>query len=287
MGAWSATILGNDTSCEVRERFLALYDGDMNPAEIAQLVIDENKDDIEFDKSNFWIGLALASWECKVLTEDVYDLVKEIISSGEDIEFNRELDASASFLKQREQALQKFLIKISTEKPKARQKKKIPKQVLTSFAEGQCYAYQNSTGKFIGIYLTESEHYKLSGEIMFMFIDFELDHVPVVENFLNGRIAAEKLDWENSDYMIYQACLRYEKKDKDAFFAFCSKALVNVGTISSLNKDRIAGSFRWNIADLEDIEASVRALEKMRADLKEEFPTGYSLQKFIDIFGVK
>ena len=93
MGAWSAVILGNDTSCEVHERFIELYDFGEEPNNIASLILEEQKENIQYDRTNVWLGLALSCWECKTLTTEIFDEVKNIVDTQEDIKFNEELDA--------------------------------------------------------------------------------------------------------------------------------------------------------------------------------------------------
>ena len=91
MEAWSAAILGNDTSCEVKERFIELCDLGENPKKITLILLDEQKENLEFDKTAVWLGLALICWECKVLTIEILDNAKRIVETKEDFEFNKRL----------------------------------------------------------------------------------------------------------------------------------------------------------------------------------------------------
>jgi hypothetical protein len=154
MGAWSAAILGNDTSCEVHERFIELYDFGEKPEVIANIILEEQKENMLYDRTNVWLGLALSCWECKVLTKEILEEVINIVDAKEDIKFNEELDADAVFLKKRQIALEIFIKKISKEKEKPRSKKKVPIQIESPYSAGMCLSYKNMERKYIGIYLT-------------------------------------------------------------------------------------------------------------------------------------
>jgi hypothetical protein len=214
MGAWSAVILGNDSSCEVRDRFFELYNKGKKPECIADLVLEEQSDNLQYERTNIWLGLALACWECKVLSPEILSEIKKIIETKEDIQFNKELDADNTFLKKRQNYLDKFLIKISTEKEKARKIIKPPIKAKSIYLAGMCLAYKNSAENYIGIYLTKSEHFRNKGKIVFFFLDFESHTLPNLEMFNNSKLfGITKLgpEWGCYEYQGNVTDIDYEK----------------------------------------------------------------------------
>lgn len=89
-------------------------------SELAEMFADYD------DKNNCLFGLALAQWETKSLDPKVYNQVKEIIATGNDLEVWKGLGADNKTIEKRKKELGKFLTQISTEreKPKRRVKPK-------------------------------------------------------------------------------------------------------------------------------------------------------------------
>lgn len=126
MGTWGTAIKSNDTSSDIYADFFELYNEGQEPAEISKKMIKENTELINNpdDCNNFWFVLALAQWETKSLEQELYEKVKSIIESEQDLEVWRELDADESEIKKRKIVLEKFLDKISPDKPKAKARKR-------------------------------------------------------------------------------------------------------------------------------------------------------------------
>lgn len=151
MGTWGPAIKSNDTSSDIYADFFELYNEGQEPAVISEKLLKDNKDLINNpdDCNNFWFVLALAQWETKSLEKELYDKVKSIIESGQDLEVWRELDADESEIKKRKIALDKFLDKISSDKPKAkaRKKKKFKEPI---FEKGTCLTFKLENGNYGG-----------------------------------------------------------------------------------------------------------------------------------------
>lgn len=276
MGAWSAAILGNDTSCEVRERFFELYDLGEDPKNIASIILEEQKENLEYDKTNVWLGLALACWECKVLTNEIFNEVKKIVDTKEDIEFNKGLDADNDFLKKREKVLNDFVVKISFEKAKARLKKRIPVQVGSIYKSGMCLTYKNHAGNYIGIYITKSEHYKNKGKIEFFFMDFESVYLPTLKMFSDSKLyGLIKLgvDWAQHSYE-YQGNvtdLHYEKDSKKDFFEYLPKTLIQIGQLKEPDPMKLINNYKGDFMYLQDPDKMIDSMENIRLEGKKEF----------------
>lgn len=276
MGAWSATILGNDTSCEVRERFFELYDLGEDPKNIASIVLDEQQENLEYDKTNVWLGLALACWECKVLTTNIFFEVKKLIDTKEDIEFNKNLDADGNFLKKRQKVLDDFINKISVEKAKPRSRKTIPKEVESVYKAGMCLTYKNHKEKYIGIYLTKSEHFKYKGKIEFFFMDFESSSMPTLKLFSDSNLYGLKklgADWAQHSYE-YQGNvtdLHYDKKTKENFFIYLPKTLTLIGQLKEPDPTKLTNNYKADSMYLQNPDKMVNSMENIRSEGKKDF----------------
>ncbi|MGN7784449.1 hypothetical protein ACTJIJ_07980 [Niabella sp. 22666] len=124
MGTWNTKISGNDTFQDIYQNFFALYNQGQDPADISKQIqgkFAEMFNDYD-DKNNSLFGLALAQWETKSLSNNIYKQVKEIIEIGNDLEVWKELGADNKTLEKRKKELQKFLTQISTEREKAKRR---------------------------------------------------------------------------------------------------------------------------------------------------------------------
>lgn len=289
MGAWSSSILGNDTSCEVRERFFALYDLGEKPESISSIILEEQKENLEYDRTNVWLGLALACWECKVLTKDIFEEIKKIVDTKEDINFNKELEADEDFLKKRQKALDTFVDKITIEKPKPRARKKIPIQVESIYVAGMCLTYKNLQEKYIGIYLTKSEHFKNKGKIEFFFLDFESNELPTLSMFSNSKLyGLKKLgkDWGNYEYQGNVTDLHYEKDTKDDFLNYTPNVLTEIGKLKAPNPDKLINNFKGDFMYLRNPEKMIDSMESIRMEGKIEYKlSSMTLNELLDKIG--
>jgi hypothetical protein len=88
MGAWSAAIFGNDTSCDVRGAFRFWIGEGLSPEAATEKVLADHREELDFAESSadVWIGLAATQAQCGRLVESVRSKAMEIISSGEDLE---------------------------------------------------------------------------------------------------------------------------------------------------------------------------------------------------------
>jgi hypothetical protein len=273
MGTWDSSILGNDTSCQARERFFELYDSGEDPKKIASIILEELSEVLEHDRTNVWLGLAMACWECKVLTKSIFAEAKKIVDSKEDIEFSKKLKADEDFLKKRQKELLGFIKKISKQKTKPRARKTTPKQVASIYAAGMCLAYKNINEKYIGIYITESEHFKDSGKIVFYFLDFESKDIPTLAMCSNSKLyGLKKLgkEWGNYEYQGNVTNLYYDKNTKEDFFNYVPKTLLLIGKLEVPNMDRLSNNFRGDFMYLNNPPKMVASMESMRLEGKRE-----------------
>lgn len=149
MRAWGTGIKDNDTSSDIYDDFFDFYNEGQKPADISKKLIANNQELIRerFDSNNFWLTLALAQWETKSLDSEIFQRVKIIVESGQDIQVWKELDADDDTLKKRQRDLEKFLLKISVEKVKPKGKERSKRPV---FLKGDCLVFKLDNGNYGG-----------------------------------------------------------------------------------------------------------------------------------------
>ncbi|WP_448700068.1 hypothetical protein ACFGVR_23150 [Mucilaginibacter sp. AW1-3] len=157
MGIWAATISSNDTYADTYSEFFDLYNSGLEVAEISNKLVAKNQDTINNpeDCNNFWLALAKAQWECKQLDERLLSRVTSIINDGIDIGIWRDFGVTEKELKIRKSFLDKFLKEISTERPKAKLRKK-PAIQEPFFAKGDCIAFKLENGNYGGAIALEA-----------------------------------------------------------------------------------------------------------------------------------
>ena len=126
MGTWSEALNGSDTFCDVYESFYTMYNEGLAPTIAAQKVLaDINEDFCDIDElHDSLFALGFAQWETKCLDQNLYQKIKKIIDSGENIELWKGAGSTDVSLKKRKQVLGDFLSKISVEKQKAKRRSK-------------------------------------------------------------------------------------------------------------------------------------------------------------------
>lgn len=158
MGSWGPAVSSNDTYADLYDAFFELYNEGKEVSEITEKLIADNKETIadKDDSHNFWFALAKCQWDCKALDNSIFNRVREIITSGSDIELWKELGADSGELKKRKAALDKFLssLEIEKNKPKPR-KKNIIKE--PPFEKGDCITFKLSNNNYGGAVVLEAE----------------------------------------------------------------------------------------------------------------------------------
>lgn len=153
MGCWGMGIAQSDEFCEVYEEFMHAYDNTGKMVfEITNDILKEYHaefDDEDGVMHDVYFALAKAEWMCCEQSELVLNRVKEIVESGANIAFYKELEATDSDLKKRQKNLLSFLTSISTPREKPRKRKPDPAlriKNLPLLAIGECYCYKFEEG---------------------------------------------------------------------------------------------------------------------------------------------
>lgn len=122
MGAWNTRINGSDTFQDVYRSFFDLYNDGHAPQAITKKIQNdfaEMFDDFD-DRNPALFALALAQWETKSLDAEIFNQVKTIIETGQDIEIWKASDADGKLIERRKRELAKFLEQISSKREKAK-----------------------------------------------------------------------------------------------------------------------------------------------------------------------
>lgn len=157
MGTSETEISFNDAFADVYDEFFELYNAGLEVTEISKKLFASNQEIINdpIESNNFWFALAKAKWECKQLDKELYEKVKTIIETGTDLNIWRQLDSSDKDIENRKEALEKFLLKISTERKRSKpRKKKAIRQPL--YEKGDCLIFHFENGNYGGAVVLEA-----------------------------------------------------------------------------------------------------------------------------------
>jgi hypothetical protein len=191
LGAWGPGISSNDTYADVHGAFFDLYNSGKSVGEISAYLISANQQTINNpdDCNNFWFALARAQWECKELDPELLKRITKIVDSGSDIEVWRRLDADKKTLAKRRIVLEKFLVTLSNERPKAKtRKKKVIRQ--PPFEKGDCLTFKLNNGDYGGAVVLEAIQ------------DTEYGYSLLVTTRINQHAKPTKSDFESAEILI-------------------------------------------------------------------------------------
>lgn len=199
MGAWGTAISSNDTYADIYGEFFDLYNEGLSVAEISNKLISDNQDVINDpdDANNFWFALAKAQWECKELDKDIFQRVRQIIETGQDLEVWRQLDADEKDIKKRKVVLDKFLADLQTERPKAKaRKKKVIRQPV--FEKGDCLTFKLADGNYSGAVVLEAIKDTEYGYNLIASTRINQPHKPTKKDFENAEVLIiNYASWDN------------------------------------------------------------------------------------------
>ena len=146
MGCWGMGMAQSDEFCEIYERFMEEYDAGKAAAEITATILSEYREEFGDEDPvlhDVYFALAKAEWMCCAQSEAVLSRVKEIIASGANVEFYRELGAEGADLKRRQKALDKFLSDLQTPRKAPRKRKPQPKYEAAAPERGMVFWYRS------------------------------------------------------------------------------------------------------------------------------------------------
>lgn len=232
MGHWGAGINANDTFMEVYEAYFHYYNNDVPVDEIRRKLLSDFYETVKNEQTanDFWFALAKALWESKALDNDMLAKIRNIVESKADLKVWKELDASEKLLNERAKVLDKFLDTISTEKEKAKARKKI--KLYSGFYEkGTCLAIKFSNGNYGGLLVLHKDIDTETGENWVVATDINSATLPTPADFQNAKILTGRYkdDWGNHReyFWIFVFEGKLARKNKGI-----ENLLVNVGMIT-------------------------------------------------------
>lgn len=163
MGCWGMGITQSDEYCEVYESFMEEYNAGKEVPDISARILNEYHSEFDDDDGvmhDVYFALAKAEWMCCAQSDMILSRVKDIISSGKNIEFYRELEASESDLKKRKKSLDKLLESLLVPRAKPRQRRTDPLDRIVELPPleiGGCYAYKYEDGYRVLVVLDYKE----------------------------------------------------------------------------------------------------------------------------------
>jgi hypothetical protein len=179
-------ILGNDSAMDAYYGYMDLYNAGTETASIRRILEEKHRDDFDLnriaDNADFWLGLALAQWECKALDADVLSVVKRIIEQEVD------QDLWGEDYPKRKAVLGRFLAKICKEKKTA--KKRVPPKLFAApFKKGDCVAFRFPDGRYGGaICLGASEGLKKVSSMILATTRLCQVNIPTVDDILSSHV---------------------------------------------------------------------------------------------------
>ncbi|EMY79886.1 hypothetical protein pgond44_14678 [Psychroflexus gondwanensis ACAM 44] len=194
MGTWGTAIKSNDTSADIYAEFFDLYNDGKEPNKIKEKLISDNPE----SSNDFWFALALALWETKSLPTEILEKVRQIIKSGSDLKLWEELDASKSDIKKRKIVLEKFLVKLESErlKAKARKKKKTKEPI---FEMGTCLVFKLENGNYGGAIVLSSDSETGYGYNLIVTTKLNQLTKPTLDDIENSEVLINDFgNWQNS-----------------------------------------------------------------------------------------
>ena len=213
MGTWGTTIKDNDAFADVYDEFFELYNKGELPLEISEKIIKNYWEmlQIEEEKHNLWFALALAQWETKSLDSKIFQTVENIVLTGADLKIWSDLGASDQDIERRKTALDKFLEKLKSERPKAKPRRRI-KQKSPVFSTGDCIAFKLKNGHFGGAVVLATDRNPKTGNNLVATTRLNCSHTPTPKDFENAEVLlCNFAQWQDHPEITWRAPDLYHK----------------------------------------------------------------------------
>lgn len=234
MGHWGTGLTSNDTFMEVYETFFHYYNHHLSIEEIREKLKLHFSETIANDQTSndYWFALSKALWECKALDIPTFNTVKNIIETRSDLKIWKELDASDKDIKSREKVLDKFLETISTERPRAKARKKII-HYSGIYEPGTCLAIKLANGNYGGLIVLIRDIDTPEGENIAAATDINMNSMPGLSDFKQANILTGRdieiigsIETRMEYFWLFALEARRRRYNKDAETAF-----IPVGTL--------------------------------------------------------
>jgi hypothetical protein len=224
MGTWGTAIKDSDTFADIYGEFFDLYNKGGQPDAISEKILDNNREILEDEEGKhcFWFALAMAQWETKSLDQKVLSIVETIVNSNADLKIWLALEASEQDIKKRRVALEKFLEKIKSDRPKAKPRKRI-KLRTPIFTTGECLTFKLSNGNYGGAVVLATDKNPETGYNLVATTRLNLKNKPTCSDFENSEaLICNFGNWQDEPVIVwYMPDLYY--KDYSKFYEVICK----------------------------------------------------------------
>lgn len=198
MGTWGTSIDENDTYNDIQRDFLDLYNQGNPLDEIySEFLSDEDFEEIPEESHDFWFAIADLLWQCKGLNDKVFKVVQDIIESKSDLNYWKETNGNDEDIKERENELNKFLEKISTQKKRA--KRRVKKKLFDSlFNKGDVITFKLTNNNYgLALVIDDENGIKTeSGKNLIVISDFESIDRPTIKEVKKANVKYFVMDYE-------------------------------------------------------------------------------------------
>jgi hypothetical protein len=219
MGTWGTAIKDSDAFADIYDEFFDLYNKGGQPDKISKKIIEDNWEilEIEEEKHSLWFALALAQWETKSLDLKVLSTVEEIINSGVDLKVWLDLDASEQDIKKRKTALDKFLDKIKSDRPKAKPRKRT-KLKTPVFTTGDCLTFKLKNGNYGGAVVLATDTNPETAYNLVATTRLNLKDKPTPTDFQNAEVLVCNFgEWQDKADVTWYMPDLYHKDYSDIY----------------------------------------------------------------------
>lgn len=187
MGVWGMGMTQSDEFCEVYEHFMREYDDARPVQEITAEILESYLAEFEPDDGvlhDVYFALAKAEWMACEQSDAVLARVEQIIRTGANVDFYRELEASDADLKQRKRNLEKFLRSMQTPRSAPRKRKHSNNPQPAKLEKGAVFWYRRK-GTIYGAVILEN----LRGKVWLAALTEALDREPeTAEEILDAPV---------------------------------------------------------------------------------------------------
>ena len=287
MGAWGTGITSSDTFSDIYHDFFDAYNAGGEVGDVSAALEARHKEIIlDPDSANeFHLALAKAQWECGSLAPAVRDIVKDMVRSGGEAERWKRLGASEKDVAKRQEAMEAFWEKLSTDNPSP--KKRVKKRMRDSlFEKGDCLSIDLKNGRYGGAVAVAGEKGTEYGLNLLLAMEYCKEVPPSLADFRSGKaLFEEQLDF-----------LRDEKVRKPFFMVcfakyygkYCDYEFSKVGQLPvTIQYDRGNANFMYPHGDWMHVGAAILDHSEGRGVASQASLKSYLIKGLLNRFGIK
>lgn len=151
------------------------------------------------------------------MDSEILERVEKIVQSGDDLKIWQDLGAPDSELKKRKLALEKFLEKIKSERPKAKPRKR-PKQKTPIFSTGDCLIFKLENGNYGGAVVIGTDTNPETAYNLVATTRINQPEKPTIDQFLDSEVLIKNFgEWKDKPDVAWYMPDLYHKDFADIY----------------------------------------------------------------------